>query len=663
MKYLVNILLLLFGSLSLFGQGGQYFTGPAGIYIKAGKEFPKTFVYQVDIKDPMGNWQRVQQLKFPDHETEFRAKILEVSALMPYMNYPSEVEIEMAWKKAMKGNTIDSLYLDAANPLFYYALGCGTILKIPASGQTVEARVLRKSGPYGRVLEERSYLIPAVAKPLKTKLRSMASNPQGTYIILEFEILEFDRLQDCKVVRGHTFRNDFKEIRVTKSYNRKNGKMVLTVMDDEVISDMAYSYFVVPFDLMGTFGTPSDTINVNNAAEKSLKAYFTDFKAASLDKEDGIQLTWKLSDPKGIISIDIYRSNSYDGEYKLVGSVDPESVEYIDYTVEPVKGYFYQCQFNGYYLKSFPTPRIPAMLHANKANLFPPGSIGVSISGSNVKLTWQKQDEDNHGYYIYRGNGFDGDLFQYTGLIVSKENTITYTDSLKPSDTTRTFSYAVVDVNTSYALSSPSERVTVQIPAGILPVPTGLTARYLDGSVLLIWDNVFDRSNDITGHNISRRVEDASGKELEKERVITQAPVPYGINYLKDENITEGLTYIYSVSALGLSPEIKSMACFPATCRVPENLPLSPSNLRIFSADSQVLLQWDPVVGENPEYILIRRLNDDKTMREYSVRSSESSEFTDNEVKKGSVYYYQLISVDKKGRQGKPTDPLGVTVE
>ncbi|MHC1706921.1 MAG: fibronectin type III domain-containing protein [Bacteroidales bacterium] len=663
MKYLFNILLILFGSFSLYGQGGHYFTGPAGIYIKAGKEFPKTFVYQVDLKDPKGEWQRVQQLKYPDHETEFRSKLLEASALMPYLTYPSEVEIEIAWKKAMRGNTIDSLYLDAANPLFYYALGCGTILKLPSSGQTVEARVLRKNGPYGRVLGETLYNIPTTIKPLKTKLRSLTQNPQGNHVILEFEILEFDRMQDCKVIRGHLFRNNFKEIRVPKSYTKKNGKMILTVMDDDVIRDMPYSYFVVPFDLMGTFGIPSDTVNVNNAAEKSLRTYFRDFKANSLDKEDGIQLTWKLSDPEGIISIDIYRSDSYDGEYKLIGSVGPGSAEYIDYSVEAVKGYFYQCQFNGNYIRSFPTPRIPAMLHASKPNLFPPAGPDASVSGNTVRLTWQKQDADNHGYYIYRGNGFDGELLLYSGLIASKDTMVSFTDSLKPSDTTRTYSYAVVDVNTSYALSSPSERVTVQIPAGILPVPTGLTARYQDGIVLLIWDNIFDKNNYITGYNIYRRVEDASGKEVEKEKLINTNPTPYGLNYLKDGNITEGNTYIYSAVAIGLSPEIKSPACLPAICRIPENLPFSPSNLRIFSSEDQVLLQWDNVVGENPEYIIIRRLNADKTLTEFKVSYSDTSEYVDKDIKKGSIYYYELISVDRKGRQSKPTDPLGVTAE
>lgn len=660
-----HIILLIFSlaAMTAFGQDPAVFTGPAGVYLKAGKLFPKTFVYRIEIRDPNGQWQRIQQLTYPLNETEFRTRIREAASLLPHLNVPGETEIANAWKKAGRGNTVDSLYLDAANPLYYYALGLGTILQTRSEAKEMVFRIIRADKNTGKTLEEKEIRASTVVKPLKTKLKSLGYRASGKAVSIDFEVIEFDRMQDVKVIRGHLFRNDFTEIRAPKIFSRKDGKYILTILDDGVLNHMAYSYFVLPFDLMGMAGISSDTLSVNNVAEKSITTYFKEFNATSMNEESAIRLSWALNSTKNIISVDVYRSTSYDGEYQLIASVAPAETSYTDINVEPVTGYFYQCQFNGNYQKSFPAPRIPAMLHANQPNLFPPNGIRASVQGNVVQLSWDRQDKDTHGYYLYRGNGFEGDLQLFSPLISSKETTVVYYDTLNMSDTTRTLSYAVADVNTSYAISQPSERAVIQIPAARIPFPTGLSARITDKNILLIWDDVMVTNPNISGYQVFRSMEDSEGRQLEGRSLLNTGNDPYTHNYFNDTLGKPGATCVYEVRSVGLSPDIRSGFCQAVRCAIPVEVLLPPSNVKLFASGNQVVIQWDEYVGQEIAYILITRTDSDKKTLEFRTKQSDETEWTDLDLKSGQTYYYQFVAVDKKGVKSKSTEPLGISVD
>ncbi len=648
---------------SLVAQVPAVFTGPAGLYIKAGKEFPRQFIYRIEMKDKSGSWQRIQQLTFPKHEAEFRTRIMDAAALLPHLSYPTEADITRVWKKAMGKTTVDSLYLDAANPLFYYAFGLGTILRINPGGQENLFRVVKLDPNTAGIISEIEVKASGNTKPLNTKIKSIGYRASGKTVSIDFEVLDFDRMQDVQVFRGHRFRKDFEEIRAPGFFSKKDGKYILTILDEGTLNNMAYSYFVVPFDLMGTMGISSDTLDVNSVAEKSMITYFKDFKATSLEDENGIKLSWSLSSPKDVVSVEIYRSLSYDGEYQRIASVSPSETGYTDFDVEPVTGYFYQCQFNGNYQKSFPAPRIPAMLHANQPNLFPPNGITATVSGNIVQLSWNRQDKDTHGYYLYKGDGFEGELRLFSRLITSSEQTVQYSDTLEVSDTTRTLSYAVADVNTSYAISLPSERTAIQIPAGRIPFPTGLTARKSDQSVLLIWEDVMVSNSNISGYQVFRTVEDPEGRLIEERRMLSPGNNTFTHNYFNDTLAKPGTTCVYEIRSVGLSPDILSSFCQPVRVVLPEKELLPPSNIKLFTSGNQVIIQWDEPLGQEIEYVLITRTGSDKKVHEVRAGSTAENEWIDTGLKSGETYYYFLSTVGKNGKESNSSEPLGITVE
>jgi fibronectin type 3 domain-containing protein len=303
------------------------------------------------------------------------------------------------------------------------------------------------------------------------------------------------------------------------------------------------------------------------------------------------------------------------------------------------------------------------MLHANMPNLFPPNGINASVHGNIVHLSWNRQDKDTHGYYLYKGNGFDGEMRLFSRLITSSENSVVYYDTLSISDTTRTLSYAVADVNTSYAISVPSERTTIQIPAGRIPFPTGLSARKTDKNVMLIWDDVMVTNENISGYQVYRSVEDPEGKQIEDRRLLSPGNNLYTHNYFNDSLARPGTTCVYEIRSVGLSPDIRSSFCQAVRLPIPAEVLLPPSNVKLFANGNQVVIQWDEPRGQEIDYILITRIGSDKKVHELRAGSASDNEWTDTGLKSGETYYYQLTTVDKNGRESKATEPIGIIPE
>jgi virulence-associated protein VagC len=224
-------------------------------------------------------------------------------------------------------------------------------------------------------------------------------------------------------------------------------------------------------------------------------------------------------------------------------------------------------------------------------------------------------------------------------------------------------SYAVADVNTSYAISAPSSRTTIQIPAGRIPFPTGLSARKSDQSVLLIWDDVMVTNENISGYQVYRSVEDPEGRQIEERRLLSPGNSSYTHNYFNDTLARPGTTCVYEIRSVGLSPDIRSSFCQAVRLPIPAEVLLPPSNVKLFATGNQVVIQWDEYVGQEIDYILITRTGSDKKVHELRAGSAAENEWIDTGLKSGETYYYQLTAVDKSGHKSNLSEPLGVNIE
>ena len=661
MKNTIVTILFLLVTLTLKAQQQPAaIPGKYGIFVLCGNTFAKGFEYQVYIKQPKG-WTMLTKMKFPGSLSEFNARINEAMPLYPYLKAPGEKEIKRIWEHALMSKVIDSIAPFSVNPLILEALGAGNMVTSVERARDYNFKVVKS---YGASKADTLKPVLRAKYPgarLTTWCKAYSVGPQEKSVTVEFEITNPGRMFDCDVYRSAYLRNDFRLVSVTKLYSSKEGKTYLSVFDDGVVKGAGYSYFVVPFDPLGNIGSASDTINIYNVLPGQLSVTLDKFSATSLEKENAIKLSWKLSQIKDIVSIDIYRSENYDNGYRKITSIKPTDTVYLDRSVNPVTAYFYTLRLNGEYQRSFHSTRIHAILKPNRLNTLPPQDLIIKRTGNKlVTLCWRRMENDTRGYYVYRATGYKGEPRQISSLILSNETNVCYTDTLTGADEVQTYTYSVADVNTSYAISPLSEPASLQIVPSDLPVPTKVGTSLLGSKVMVLWDDMVKSYPYVIGYKINRRVEDFRGKNIEAPKNI--AFLTSDKNFIEDSLVQENRKYYYTIQCVGIDSTSKGSPSQEVGCFIYASVVPSPSNLKVFPQEKSVIIQWDePMANDITAYKLYRAEKNGMPV-EIATISRGTSEYTDNKIEKGKSYYYAIETVINDGIKSKRTDLVGITV-
>jgi hypothetical protein len=657
MKYKILILLFLVTLVSSAQQTPLAVPGKQGIFVWCGHPFAKGFEYQVYIMQS-NSWKLLSRMKFPDNLSELNARINEILPEYPYLTAPTENEISRIWVTASRTQIVDSVPPYSANPLIIEALGAGMMVSGIEPGKDYTFKVVKS---YSSSRADTLSLIRNITFPgkmLQTTFTPFTVKPQEKSVVVEFEIVNQDRMFDCSVYRSEYKRNNFDLVSVSKFYYKKEGKSFIAIFDEGVVKGSGYSYYLVPFDAMGNTGHASDQIHVYNVLANQLSAAFVKYKAVSLEKENAIRLSWKVNQIKDIISIDVYRSETYDGNYHKMISLSPADSFFVDRTVKPVSAYFYTIRLNGEYQKSLPSPRIPAILKPNRPNIFPPRDISLNHKGNLVTICWKRFEEDTRGYYVYRADGFKGEPKQISGIILSDSLSVCYTDTLKESDGISTYSYYVSDVNTSYAISPHSESVSVQVLTSKLPVPTNAKATLQNNNVLVFWNDMTKNYPYVIGYMINRRVDDANNKPVEATRKL--AVFRSDKNYYEDSLVTDNRKYYYTIQCLGADSAITGSPSQEVACFIHDNLPPMVSNLKLFPQEKGIIVQWDEPISEGISGYKLYRSEKNQEPAEIATVKVGTSEYIDTNVKRGKSYFYSIETVGLKAKKSKRTDFTGI---
>jgi len=375
----------------------------------------------------------------------------------------------------------------------------------------------------------------------------------------------------------------------------------------------------------------------------------------------GVDLKWKLKNSLYDTSIDIYRSAVYNGSYVKIASVSPMEMEYFDNNkIKPATAYYYYILINNGYGNSLPSARVPVILKGNKKNFLPPQNLTLSRKGRIVTLTFQRLGSEIHGYYVYRADGYVAPLAQLPRMLLSKDSIVSYNDTLPLSATPGVYSYAVASVNTSYNISPLTERVSVQYSGGMLPVPSKVNAMLLNKSVFVTWDNVSEQNAAVTAYSIYRSTVDASNKSVGFKRVAVNS---YDQNSFTDTTVAEGIHYRYSVQCMGIDSSDTGSISMEAGIDVPAFLPLQPGSVSAYASDNKIVIQWDIPGDESVSGYRIYRAIASQEATLLKQLPADASQYEDASVTAGQVFFYYIKSIDKQGRESKPTDEVSAGIK
>jgi fibronectin type 3 domain-containing protein len=661
MKLIIIVISIFIISLSGNAQNIQgVYPGRKGIFVNCGSELPKAFKYQISRRDnSQKEWRLVKVLDFPANKTIWNGRIFQEIQNNTEITMPDSASRELLWRILNNSDSSDSLYSWSGYPFMQYACGTGWWDRSVDPAKRYDYKIEKAQD--GKITLLNSFAgISSEVKTPEFDLKADSISASGNSVTIDFMMLSYKGMAGSRVYRGNFMRNNFELIHPVIMYTTKRNIRHLSIVDETVVDKAQYSYFIIPFDAYGNDGRSSDTVNIYNSTVNTIPAIITGLYASSQENGRTILLSWKLSSKEDIISIDVYKALVYDGYYTRIASISPDDTTFQDHNVKPVTTYYYTIVLNTAYGRTYPSARIPAVNKTVNENRFPPSNLSAIREGKVVKLKWDRVGEDIRGYYIYRSSGFSGKMQPVSGIVLNSDSLVTYVDSLKNAPDSPVLVYAVASENLSYMISPLSARASVSGKYAFMPVPSNVNVMVNSNNIQLFWDDLSSSYPYVTGYWIYRRVADNQGEVGSPAKRINLKPTAYGVNSFTDTNVVEGLHYYYSLVSIGLDTADVSSPSLETGAALPGQLPLSPGQVRLMNTDIGILLQWTSPLDDNVKNIRILRAKSGESFNVIKTLDPKSEEWLDKDIANDTVYFYQVVSIDKKGRQSLNDEPLGI---
>ena len=338
------------------------------------------------------------------------------------------------------------------------------------------------------------------------------------------------------------------------------------------------------------------------------------------------QVTLGWTAPKGAQTFNIYRGTTAGGESSTALASGVSGTTYVDSAVVNGTAYYYKVSAVDSGGESVHSAEASATPVAATFAAPPPTGMSAAPSDRTVTLTWKAAPEAI-SYNVYRGTASGGEVLVQSGV-----SGLSFADTGLTNGVT--YYYQVTAVN-AVGEGIRSSEVSA-VPVVVVPqTPINVTATPGDGVVAVSWS----ASANATSYNIYRSTD--AGNEVLYEQSITATS-------FNDNNVTNGVTYYYQVSAgngvgeSNLSLE-SSATPLPPLAAVPGSLAAVGLN------GSQIRLTWTEASTSITSFT-VQRSPDGVTFTTLTTLDGTTVSFTDsNGLVPGITYSYRILATNLAG--------------
>ena len=672
MRKVILLIGIIASTSTLYAQksySGLAHGGNAGNYIELGramvsKEKPYLGIERYLIERRQADesmWKEIASVSAPTRYDEFLLRLAEASIFAPDPVKLTESDFIQLWEQIQKSNNrVDSLFYVGFLPI-RLALGLAYLDTSAKIGITYLYRVstIKTSGAIERTVYSKPVSFPEPFLLDAPKCVSKQAHPNE--ISIRWQTRKTANVTFLAFRRAGL--SPFVPIDPIRVATTKGDTLILAIRDTLIQPNLDYAYFIAPHDFYGNFSPISDTATVlttnfqnlllpQNLQAKNLK----DIADSSSENSFGIKISWSLENIDGVKAVEIYRSQSFEGDYERIASVSPKETSYIDATVEEMKAHFYRLQLIGLYdEKSRMTNRVHAIAQNPMPPIAPILEAIATPNGIELRLTCE---DDVAGFRLYRA-GENDSLALISPLIPkSNEGYTRYVDSTIKDDS-RIQVYAARSENKSFLMSVFSEKLSVKPIFRSRPKsPINLSATIQSEnansqSVKLIWEDMSPFVRAIQGYQVFRRENNMQLKQLHKGLLSSEQ------NHFSDTTLSGQLAVEYAVVLIDGLGEQSELATISVQLKSKPML-APPSNLSAMPTANGVVLRWDEVQQENlQEYVVYRYEREQSPVRLGAV-SKKTIELVDATAQKETLYFYFVKSRDQNGEESKESEEVGI---
>ncbi len=643
---------------ALWAQKPQAVGGPYGVFIQVDKLLhgPQYVIERLETGKAKPDWQPVCTTdKGPANAADLVARLTVLAGKNPLYEMPNDSLTSLLYTRYRNAAHADSLGAYGANPQYLEALGLGFLDTGVTQGQRYDYRI-RALGARDNVYHNPG-TVSVPGPRIGTTVKSVSHQADGRVIDIQYLLKKPNAfIAGARVLRAAYGQTGFEECGAEWGFRKgQKDSLFLVVTDRNARRKMLYSYVVYLKDFLGNESEASDTLTVANLRSQDEIPIVQHINTFSNEQENAIAVSWKLSSVKDLRSVEIWRSESFDGGFGKIGSAAASDTVYYDHSVEPVRGYYYQVRLNGTYESSGESVKVVGMLKANRPALVSPTHFQLTETKDSLTFRWQAADFDTHGYYLYFAAGQNDSLKRYSDIIPAKAE-LKYLVPAKNLATGVGYRWAVVAVNTSYNMG-PMSRVLYSRPRFPERLATPINPEIIDleGRAMLVWEDMKAIDPFIMGYLIERKAENEKAfKEIFRQKNEDEARN----NYI-DSTVKQGVRYSYRLRAYGLNDKMSAFSTETDYFK-----PLAPvlpvHGLSVSSTSKGVLVSWDAPLTRPDKFLVYRYTEKTEKPRLISSALGTQTAVVDRDAVPGVGYYYHIVAVEADSRESSATDPVKV---
>ncbi len=661
------IIQLLFVPLFLFalqayaqlpGEDGA-FASREGIFVYLGpamvnpeKTWNNIKSYSLFRKEANGNqWVMLNEIESPVTQTEFGKRLKQALEIMPYPVDPDLLPPSQIWSDLMDADSLAEAWewttwlpVRLAIGIYYYDAS--------AKRDTKYIYRIQYNGLDNTIVDEFEYS-PSFY-PREADFPAIIPEDQlytDNRLQLSWKMEGFAGIAWAELQRKDNIAGTFSEVKADISFFESEENVMIYTYVDEAEKDRFFAYRIIPVDYFGNRGKASEEVKTGNFD------YFMDvrlpdsIKAASSQEPPGIMISWeKISNPL-VNSVSVFRSESLDGDYEEIVTLNPGFSNYVDASVIPMTKYFYYLQLNGY--AGGCSPRSSRFFGIFRSeNAIPPPVVYIAEGeNGNPEINIRSTDIRTAGFRVYRRSRPDPDWKLVSGFIPANDSVVVYLDeniNLRPG---RFYDYAAVSESHSNVESTRSDYVTLKHGTDVnVASPLNLLISEGDGIVRLSWNHVSD--DNMQGFLVYRKeIPEGYSKDKNLDReLITAALLPDYATFFIDSSASVNTRYEYSVEAVDVFGNRSNAASIVYSGYAINNF-IAPVIQAVRKTDG-IMLSWKPCFQEGIlNTIIKRKTSEGKYTTMAEILHGESCMYNDNEVFKGTRYTYYLLLETDDGQQ------------
>ncbi len=635
-------------TLATNGQSPKAGPGPDGIFIYFGKNLPLNFQYKLErkVSGSEMKWEEIYRTPPPDLNYQVvLGKLLQSGSKNPSFSHPDSATIAQFIEVLRGKQTTDSVYLFNGHPAYLETMGTGFYDILAKPGTAYEYRVSQIDHKGAALKTTNLKADPYPWKPEFEKPVFLKHTATSKSIVMNFLLNGQNVPTNIRVFKQATLQTPFREIFPFKIFSRGEKGIGLTLIDSLVAQGVSYRYLLVPVDMLGNAGSPSDTIRITFKQE----AIAPIEKFETKTEGNSIVLLWRSPMQKHMRSISIFRSDNFDGGFALLNRVPASDSSYTDNQIMKGISYFYYLVFEGLTETSPPTAKVIGLVDELEKPILSPGSVQVETTPLGNRVQWERTETHTKGYYVYRGEGFTIAEEQISNLIVTEQASAFFIDSIKNLLPGQTYCYAVSAVNRGN-LEGPRSAVAIAEPIKPeLPTPINLVTQIYNDKAMLFWDDISSLSKFITGYRVFRSED--QGKNWDTLSTV-------GASTFYDSTVVRGITYSYSIQAVGMY-DAESPLSTNTGFTLPLLKPVPPSGIRLTKTDNEIVLYWDKPSVAGLSHFNVYREKLGEARKLVSKVSGEITVFTSPLPEIGN-WFYTITSVTVQGDESLPSEEVGI---